>query len=131
MTKCPECDVIDYGINPRCVSCVRKVMGERIEEMEAAYDIERVRADKLFDTAECSQARIAELEEAIRQHMRGAKESNAIAYLDIVVEKKKAELATKLARIAELEKAAREVHRISDRDHDAWHRLAALLGGGE
>ena len=35
MSNCPECDVINYGINPRCAACVRKVMGERIAELEA------------------------------------------------------------------------------------------------
>jgi len=34
MSDCPECGVINYGINPRCASCVRKVMLERIKELE-------------------------------------------------------------------------------------------------
>ena len=29
--------------------------------------------------------------------------------------------------LAELREAATEVHRISERDHEAWHKLAALL----
>ena len=35
MSDCPECGVINFGINPRCVACVRKVMGERIALLEA------------------------------------------------------------------------------------------------
>jgi len=35
MSDCPECGVINYGINPRCVACVRKVMGDRIALLEA------------------------------------------------------------------------------------------------
>ena len=42
-----------------------------------------------------------------------------------------ADIAALQARIDELVEAAREVHRISDRDHEAWHKLAALLEGSK
>ena len=40
-TDCPECGSINFGINPRCVCCVRKIYGERIEELEE--EIRRLR----------------------------------------------------------------------------------------
>jgi hypothetical protein len=60
MSDCPECGVINYGLNPRCASCVRKVMGERIKVLddgiEAAMAI--INADK---------ARIALLEKEVSE----------------------------------------------------------------
>jgi len=50
MSNCPECDVINYGINPRCVACVRKIMGDRIKELEAQLTALRELVTRIYDS---------------------------------------------------------------------------------
>lgn len=45
------------------------------------------------------------------------------------IQELKQRIAELEAQVAELQEAAREVYRISNRDHEAWHRLAAALEG--
>ena len=57
--NCPECSVINYGINPRCVACVRKIMGDEIAalqarnaELEAELSALKQAARAVVDTSE-------------------------------------------------------------------------------
>ena len=60
MSNCPECDCINYGINPRCLSCVRRLCDLEIERLRieierlttAAPDYVRVRIAKRLAGAE-------------------------------------------------------------------------------
>jgi len=73
MSDCPECGVINYGINPRCASCVRKVMLERISLLEAHVTTDN---SAVIATLE---ARIALLE-AAEKHNEILQESNRVAH---------------------------------------------------
>ena len=76
MSSCPECDVINYGINPRCVACVRKVMGDRIAELEAelalankTWDDNFPKLEAAIDEALKQQAELAELRDAVNTYL--------------------------------------------------------------
>jgi len=74
MSNCPECDVINYGINPSCVACVRKVMGDRIAKLKAELaELEKDQQELVYDcrdhriAKEKAEAQLADLRDACNE----------------------------------------------------------------